>query len=413
MRKNQLRPDIRFTGFTTNWELSKLGEVSDIYSGGTPSRGESSYWDGKIPWVTTSEVNYSEITDTKEKITIEGLNNSSAKLMPIGTILLAMYGQGKTRGQLGILAIEAATNQANANIQVHGYIYIYFIYYQLVKKYKLLRGLANEGGQANLSLGIVKSVNVAVTNNLDEQIKIGNFFNQLDKTIKFKQQLLHDHKQLKKAMLQKMFPQKGETKPRVRFAGFFDEWQYCRLGEIGQTYTGLSGKTKEDFGHGEAEFITYVNIFNNQIARINGTEKVEIDYKQHEVRYGDIFFTTSSETPEEVGMSSIWFGDKKNVYLNSFCFGYRPNKKMDLYYLAFMLRSTNIRKKFMFLAQGISRYNISKIKTMEIKIPIPQLEEQQKIGDFFKQLDETIELHQTSLETYQELKKTLLQKMFV
>ena len=200
--------------------------------------------------------------------------------------------------------------------------------------------------------------------------------------------------------------------PELRFKGFTDDWEERKLGEVGNTFTGLSGKTKEDFGHGEGKFITYMNVFSNPVADLDGLESVEIDNKQFQVKAGDVLFTTSSETPEEVGMSSMWLGNADNIYLNSFCFGYRPTIEFDNYYLAFMLRSASIRKKFQLLAQGISRYNISKNKVMEMSIPVPSIEEQQKIGAFFKQLDDTIALYQRKLDLLKEQKKGFLQKMF-
>ncbi|CAC9743949.1 hypothetical protein IE044AEMC_02113 [Enterococcus faecalis] len=181
---------------------------------------------------------------------------------------------------------------------------------------------------------------------------------------------------------------------------------------MGDTFTGLTGKTKEDFGHGDATFVTYINVFSNPITDLKMTESVEIDAKQNQVEYGDIFFTTSSETPEEVGMSSVWLGNEANVYLNSFCFGYRPVTELAPYYMAFMLRSPNVRKKFIFLAQGISRYNISKNRVMDIEIPVPNIDEQRKVGQFFKDIDDLITLHQRKLEQLKELKKTYLQVMF-
>ena len=170
------------------------------------------------------------------------------------------------------------------------------------------------------------------------------------------------------------------------------------MGDIGENYTGLSGKTKEDFGHGNAKFVTYMNVFSNSIADSSMTESVEIDKKQNEVKYGDVFFTTSSETPDEVGMSSVWLENGENTYLNSFCFGYRPSVKINSYYMAYMLRSDNVRKNIVFLAQGISRYNISKNKMMEISVPLPALEEQQRIGEYFRNLDTLITLHQRKLK---------------
>ena len=181
---------------------------------------------------------------------------------------------------------------------------------------------------------------------------------------------------------------------------------------MGETFTGLSGKTKEDFGHGDAEFVTYMNVFTNPIAASNGTENVEIDGCQSLVQYGDVLFTTSSETPEEVGMSSIWLENRANVYLNSFCFGYRLVVNFDPHYIAFMLRSAPIRKKFIFLAQGISRYNISKNKVMEMTVPMPKLNEQKIIGVFFTHLDNLITLHQRKLDKMKELKKAFLNLIF-
>ena len=175
---------------------------------------------------------------------------------------------------------------------------------------------------------------------------------------------------------------------------FVHSWEQRKLGDVGTTFTGLSGKTKEDFGHGNAGFVTYMNVFSNPIADLTQCEKVEIDSKQAQVKCGDIFFTTSSETPEEVGMSSIWLGKQPNIYLNSFCFGYRPSIPTNPYYLGFMLRSASVRKKFILLAQGISRYNISKNKAMEIVVSIPSDNEQEKVGTFFKEIDNLITLHQ-------------------
>ena len=181
---------------------------------------------------------------------------------------------------------------------------------------------------------------------------------------------------------------------------------------MGSTYTGLSGKTKEDFGHGDAKFITYMNVFSNPVANLDMTESVEIDSKQNCVKAGDVFFTTSSETPEEVGMSSVMPENADNIYLNSFCFGYRPTEKFDLNYLAYVLRTESFRKEMTFLAQGISRYNISKNKVMEVEIPIPSLDEQSRVGQYFKNLDTLITLHQRKCEQTKKLKKYMLQKMF-
>ena len=205
---------------------------------------------------------------------------------------------------------------------------------------------------------------------------------------------------------------KKSDAPAIRFKGFSDAWEQRKLGDVGETYTGLSGKTKADFGHGQARFITYMNVFSNPISNPEMTEPIEIDPKQNEVEVGDVFFTTSSETPEEVGMSSVLLEKRGKIYLNSFCFGFRPTEKIDSYYLAYMLRSESAREKIILLAQGISRYNISKNKVMEIAVSLPSLDEQKLIGQYFRQLDNLITLHQRKFEKLTNVKKSMLEKMF-
>ncbi|WP_322900606.1 restriction endonuclease subunit S [Mycoplasmopsis felis] len=203
--------------------------------------------------------------------------------------------------------------------------------------------------------------------------------------------------------------------PRVRFKEFGEEWKEERLEEVGQTYTGLSGKTKKDFGHGNSRYITYLNIFNNPIANLKGLDRIEEDCKQNSVKYGDIFVTTSSEIPEEVGMTSIWpFKDKENIYLNSFCFGIRLNNINNYYinFLAYNLRNNELRKDIVLLAQGISRFNISNKRFMKLNILLPKYSEQQKIGKLLDQISNLITLEEIKLNKLKQLKETLLQKMF-
>lgn len=190
-------------------------------------------------------------------------------------------------------------------------------------------------------------------------------------------------------------------------------WEQRKLGDVGTTYGGLSGKTKEDFGHGDARFVPYTNVFDNPVTDTKRLEAVEIDPSQNKVAYGDVFFTVSSETPEEVGMSSVWLSEQENVYLNSFCFAFRQERTFDPYYLAYMLRSSSVRSDLTLLAQGISRFNISKNKVMELNVPVPPKKEQELIGQQFVSLDHLITLHQRKCDKLKQLKQSLLEKMFV
>ena len=249
--------------------------------------------------------------------------------------------------------------------------------------------------------------------NVDEQRIIGQQFDQLDSLITLHQRKYDKLVVFKKSMLEKMFPKDGESVPEIRFAGFTDPWEQRKLGNCGTTYSGLSGKTKEDFGHGNARFVPYTNVFDNPLADTERLEAVEIDSSQNKVAYGDVFFTVSSETPDEVGMSSVWLSDQDDVYLNSFCFGYRQDSTFDPHYLAYMLRSSSIRSDLTLLAQGISRFNISKNKVMELSVAVPSAAEQKQIGQYFARLDSLITLHQRKLELLRNIKKSLLDKMFV
>lgn len=250
-------------------------------------------------------------------------------------------------------------------------------------------------------------IQIAYPKSADEQSKIAEILMKWDEAIELYNQQVEKLKQLKSIWLKKMFPKKGERVPEWRFKGFTDAWEQRKLGEMGQTYTGLSGKTKGDFGHGQARFVTYMNVFSNPISNPEMTEPIEIDSKQNEVEVGDVFFTTSSETPEEVGMSSVLLEKRGKTYLNSFCFGFRPSERIDSYYLAYMLRSESARAKITLLAQGISRYNISKNKVMEIAVSLPSLDEQKMIGQYFSQLDNLITLHQCKVEKIKAQQKVL------
>ena len=203
-----------------------------------------------------------------------------------------------------------------------------------------------------------------------------------------------------------------QNTPEIRFEGFTDPWEQRKLGNCGTTYGGLTGKTKEDFGHGSARFIPYTNVFDNPLTDTKRLEAVEIDSSQNQVAYGDVFFTVSSETPDEVGMSSVWLSDQEDVYLNSFCFGYRQDSTFDPHYLAYMLRSSSVRSNLTLLAQGISRFNISKNKVMELNVPVPSAVEQKQLGQYFTKLDNLITLHQRKYDKLCTVKKSMLDKMF-
>ncbi len=205
----------------------------------------------------------------------------------------------------------------------------------------------------------------------------------------------------------------------MRFPEFSGEWKNTSLGKIGKTFNGLTGKSGADFGRG-FPYITYKSIFDDSkidISRVEYVEITDVERKketQNEVQYGDVFFTTSSETPDEVGMSSVLLDEIKDCYLNSFCFGYRLNSlsKTIPDYMRFYLRSQTIRKKMFVLAQGSTRFNISKSEVMGISINIPETKEQRKIANLLTLLDERIATQNKIIEDLKKLKSAIYQNLF-
>ena len=408
MSEQRKVPKLRFPEFTEDWEQRKLSELGEIVTGSTPSTSKSEYYsDTGIPWVTPTDIESNVISKTQKKLSEAGAK--VGRIVPANTILCTCIA---SIGKNALLTEKGSFNQQINSLTPNANNDAYFLLTESEIWSNQMKRRAASGTMQIVNKSEFSEL-VTMVPKFEEQKKIGSFFSCLDNLITLHQRKCDVLKKLKKGLLQKMFPKDGTNIPEIRFPEFTDAWEQRKLGDLGTTYTGLSGKTSSDFGHGEARFVTYMNVYSNPVANPNMIEPVEIDKKQNEVNVGDVFFTTSSETPEEVGMSSVLLEKQGHLYLNSFCFGYRPKQKIDPYYLAFMLRSEPVRKKIIFLAQGISRYNISKNKMMEICVPLPSLGEQKKIGNFCKNLDELITLHQRKLEVLKKLKKCLLQQMFV
>ena len=187
------------------------------------------------------------------------------------------------------------------------------------------------------------------------------------------------------------------------------------MGQIGQTYNGLTGKTKENFGQGKP-YIQYKQIFDDSKIDILRFEYVEIGENEshNKVLFGDIFFTVSSETPDEIGTASVLLDKVDELYLNSFCFGYRPIsfEILSPFFARYLFRSENFRSNIVKLAQGSTRYNMSKVQLMKLEILLPNSAEQNKIANFLSALDEKINHCSAQIEKTEHWKKGLLQQMF-
>lgn len=414
MATKRKTPLLRFRGFSEEWEKHKLKDIIN-YIVDNRGKNPAYYCDFGIPVIDNFMIGdtYPDLEKANRYIDEELFNNFIRKYNQPDDILITLVGNGIGKVSLfpdkkaviiqNTLGLRSESNDKK------------FCYYTLLSKQDDVVALDRGMAQPSIRQDELLDLEIYTTSDFEEK-KISAFVFTIDNLISLQKKKYKKLVATKRALFEKMFPKNGGDAAPLRFKGYESAWQKKILGKIGTTYTGLSGKTKDDFGHGEARFVTYVNVFKNPIADIKGVDFVEIDSSQNIVKSGDVLFTTSSETPEEVGMSSVWLGDTENTYLNSFCFGYRlfSSGKIDPLYLAYLLRSPEIRKEFQFLAQGISRYNISKTKVMYIVISVPEdYEEQVKIGKLFFNLDKLIELTQKKYEKLESLKKAMLNKMFV
>lgn len=207
--------------------------------------------------------------------------------------------------------------------------------------------------------------------------------------------------------------------PKLRFkaddGSDFPDWEEKKLGNEGLFYGGLSGKAKSDFQTGDDRFVTYMNVYKNAFARqdMMGCVNVGVGEKQNKVQYGDLLFTQSSETIEEVGLSSVYLHNDE-PYLNSFCMGYRFNdlKNVCPEFMGYCMRSAAIRKSIMLMGQGISRINLSAKRLGTVSYRVPSLPEQRKIADCLSSLDDVIVAQQAEVDAWEQRKKGVMQKLF-
>lgn len=249
---------------------------------------------------------------------------------------------------------------------------------------------------------------------LEEQKRIAAGFEAVDAKLAALREKAGGLNHFKTGLMQRLFSQ--ELRFTREDGSNFPDWEERKLGSFGELYGGLSGKSAEDFGEG-VPFITYRQVFES--ARIDVSKfalvKIGPKEKQNRVVFGDVLMTTSSETPSEVGFASVMLDEVEDLYLNSFCFGYRPYDLKALLpeFSKYLFRSPLYRREVIKLAQGSTRFNISRTGFLKIKLLFPHPDEQEKIADALSALDTKIDAvtdEITHMETY---KKGLLQKMFV
>lgn len=244
---------------------------------------------------------------------------------------------------------------------------------------------------------------------LPEQRKIAGALSDIDELILALGKLIEKKRNIKTGTMQQLLT--GKT----RLPGFKGKWEEKRLGDCGFCFNGLTGKSGSDFGHGKACYITFLNVLTNVVIDSSIFEPVDIcsGENQNEVRRGDIFFNTSSETPEEVGLCAVLEEDVKSVYLNSFCFGFRiTDNDVSGRFLAYWFRASAGRALMTSLAQGSTRYNLSKDAFREACVCIPPtLAEQKAIAAVLSDMDAEIAALEADRAKYERIKSGMMQEL--
>ena len=382
-------PKLRFGEFEDEWQDSTLGDVSKVTSGGTPNRANNEFWNGSIPWVSTALIDFNVIKEADEFITEDGLNNSSAKLFPKNTLLMAMYGQGKTRGKVAILGIEAATNQACAAIMFNEEVDTNFAFHNLSGRYDEIRELSNAGSQENLSAGLIKELNLSYPQ-ITEQQKIADFLSAVDEKITALTAQKTALTQYKQGMMQRIFAQTLRFKDDN--GADYPEWEEMRLGDL----LDYEQPTK------------YL---------VSSTDYQD-DYPIPVLTAGKTFIL--GYTDEQGGIFTnlpvIIFDDftTANKFVNF------PFKAKSSAMKMLKNDPTNSNLRFIYETMQLldfatgdehKRYWISEYQEQFIFVPC--LEEQTKIAQFLTELDNKINAVDAQIQSAQQWKQGLLQQMFV
>ena len=343
------------------------------------------------------------ISDTNLHISEEGLNHGS-KLLIKNNLLLLVRGSMLWKSiPVCLNKNDVAFNQDVKGLIANDTVNNRFLLYWLKSKEQRLKYMVTGTGlgAGKLDTNDLLSMSVYVPA-MNEQYKIAKLLSLIDERIATQNKIIDKLQSLIKGLNDFLYTQYG-GEVLTSFA------------ELGTSYSGLSGKSAQDFGSGKP-FITYLNVYSNNVIKENDFQYVAIkdDEKQNVVKYGDVLFTLSSETPEEVGVGSVYLG-KEKVYLNSFCFGIHITNTEVAFppYLSYYVSLTAFRKFIYPYAQGSTRFNLCKADFEKASIKLPTLENQKRIYSILSHIDNKIITERQMLDLYNSQKQYLLRQMFI
>ena len=398
------------------WDVRPLADIAQITSGGTPSRTIPEYWlNGTVPWIRTTEVQNCVLTPeaTQEYISELGLKNSSAKIVPAGTVLLAMIGQGKTRGQVALLTFEASTNQNCSAIIFKNNQEPTFHFNFLLSQYENIRAMSNSAGQSNLSGALVKTIRVPVPP-LPEQKKIAQILSAWDKAITTTEQLLANSQQQKKALMQQLLTGKKRLLDNngVRFSG---EWKDVSLNKMAEVIVSPVDK-KTERNEIPVELCNYTDVYyNHQITRNITFMKATAtpsEIAKYTLRQGDVIITKDSETPGDIAVPALVSEDLNGVVCGYHLAIIRPNiDYLNGAFLNYLFSMQSTRYYFFTLATGATRFGLSVGGINRAHFRIPEVAEQQKIAAVLSTADQEISALKQKLAALRQEKKALMQQL--
>ncbi len=417
------KPAIRFKGFTDAWEQRELGEVADIVGGGTPSTIKDEYWDGNIDWYAPAEIADQIYVDSSErKITQEGFDNSSAKVLPVGTVL---FTSRAGIGKMAILRKESCTNQGFQSIVPHkNELDSYFIFSRAseLKRYGETVGAGSTF--VEVSGKQMAAMKLMMPSTIEEQETIGQYFSNLDNLITLHQRKYDKLVKVKKSMLEKMFPKKGSKFTEIRFKGFTDAWEQRKFCEV---FDGLQNNTLSraelnnesgqalnvDYGDILVKFIDCLDVSKEQLPYITDSAVVD-KYKASFLKDGDIIIADTAEDSTVGKCTEIAGSEGMTLISGLHTMPCRPKEKFATKYLGYYMNSVAYHTQLIPLMQGIKVTSISKSAMQNTDLVYPSsTDEQAKIGEYFGHIDSLITLHQRKLEKLKNIKKSCLEKMFV
>ena len=392
-------PAIRFAGFTDPWEQRKLGEVATIVGGGTPSTNNDAYWDGDIDWYSPAELGEQVYAErSARRITQAGYDSCSATLLPAGKTILFTSRAGI--GNTAILRRSACTNQGFQSLVVNDDTDVYFVYSMTDRIKKFAERKASGSTFLEISGKGLAAGEFAFPSK-DEQTAIGSMFKQLDFLITLHQRKYDKLVVFKKSMLEKMFPKDGESVPEIRFAGFTDPWEQRKLGEVAHFINGRAYSQNELLFSGKYPVLRVGNFYTNDSWYYSNLELEDKNYAYE----GDLLYTWSATFGPH-----IWHGNK--VIYHYHIWKVQLEAALEKLF-AFQLLERD-KERILSDKNGSTMVHITKTGIENTSVLMScSVEEQRRIGAFFDHLDSIITLHQRKLELLQNIKKSLLDKMFV